>query len=92
MTPPSKTRNTPAMLLRPRLCVSPVLDCDGFGHWLRSSHHFRRVFSMKYVSRNCKDVIKQDEGEINSALGRNLPRQPVLSRLPYLIKILRVSP
>ena len=52
--PPIKTKNTPAMLSTSRLLVFPVFDFDGFGHWLRSSHHFRRVFSMKFLSRNCR--------------------------------------
>ena len=51
-TPPSRIINTPAKLFTSRLCVFPVLDCEGFGHWLRSSHQVRRALSMKFLSRN----------------------------------------
>lgn len=53
-TPPSRIINTPAKLFTSRLCVLPVFFCEGFGHWLRSSHHLLRVFSIKFFSRNYK--------------------------------------
>lgn len=58
-TPPSKIINTPAKLFRSRRCVLPVLDCEGFGHLLRSSHQVRRVFSMKFFSRNYMTKIER---------------------------------
>lgn len=53
-TPPSRIIKTPAKLCTSRLCVLPVFFCEGFGHWLRSSHQLRRVFSIKFFSRNYK--------------------------------------
>ena len=57
-TPPSRIIKTPAKLLTSRLCVLPVFFCEGFGHWLRSSHHRRRVFSIKFFSRSYKQQIE----------------------------------
>ena len=54
MTPPTKTKNTPAMLFKSRRFVFPVFDCFGFGHLLRSSHHLWRILSTKFLSRNCR--------------------------------------
>ena len=54
ITPPTKTKNTPAMLFRSRRFVLPVFDCFGFGHLLRSSHHLWRILSTKFLSRNCR--------------------------------------
>lgn len=54
ITPPTKTKNTPAMLFRSRRFVFPVFDCFGFGHLLRSSHHLWRILSTKFLSRNCR--------------------------------------
>ena len=80
-TPPSRIIKTPAKLLTSRLCVLPVLDFEGGGHWLLSSHHFLRVLSIMFLSRSCK--WREEPYDVNRAFNRGFSSPLLsLSRIP----------